>query len=329
MMIELPSYSIAIRTLGTAGEKFREELESIREQTERPERVVVYIAEGYPRPAFTVGEEEYVWVPKGMMAQRVLPYGEITSDCVLMLDDDVRLAPDSARRLLLAVEEEEFDCVAADVFKNHEMPLPVKLKAAMANWVFPHGGKKWAFRMRRTGSFSYNLSPESRCYLSQTCGGPAMMWRKEAFLALGLENELWMDSFGFAYGEDALLSYKLHLNGGRLGVLYGSGVDNLDAGSSSRAFRKSPGWVALRTKAMFMTWWRMCYRNGLDTRRSRLLAAAAFSAKSLWLLLAMAGLSLARLSPKIVISYVRGWSEGLRLCRGGFFDDKGKYALRK
>ena len=41
----IPSYSIAIRTLGTAGEKFRQELASIKAQTRQPDRVLVYIAE--------------------------------------------------------------------------------------------------------------------------------------------------------------------------------------------------------------------------------------------------------------------------------------------
>ena len=86
------TYSIAIRTLGKAGEKFRIELESIAAQTVQPEKVIVYIAEGYPRPEITVGKEEYVWVKKGMVAQRAIRYDEISSDCVLLLDDDVRLA---------------------------------------------------------------------------------------------------------------------------------------------------------------------------------------------------------------------------------------------
>ena len=55
--LSLLSYSIAIRTLGTAGEKFRKDLESLCAQTVQPERVVVYIAEGYERPDFTVGKE--------------------------------------------------------------------------------------------------------------------------------------------------------------------------------------------------------------------------------------------------------------------------------
>ena len=93
------NYSIAIRTLGTSGEKFVRELESIKRQTVQPEKVVIYIAEGYERPQYTIGKEEYVWVKKGMVAQRALSYSEIDSPLLMMLDDDVELEPDSAERV--------------------------------------------------------------------------------------------------------------------------------------------------------------------------------------------------------------------------------------
>ena len=109
----MTKYSIAIRTLGTSGEKFVKELESIKRQTVQPEKVVIYIAEGYDRPDYTIGKEEYVWVKKGMMAQRVLPYDEIDTPLILMLDDDVELADDSAQKLIEALEENNFDCIAA------------------------------------------------------------------------------------------------------------------------------------------------------------------------------------------------------------------------
>ena len=83
------TYSVAIRTLGTNPTILKRELESVARQTVQPEKVVVYIAQGYERPAFTVGNEEYVWVKKEMVAQRALRYDEIDSDVVLMLDDDV------------------------------------------------------------------------------------------------------------------------------------------------------------------------------------------------------------------------------------------------
>ena len=309
-MNSLPTFSIAIRTLGTAGEKLRKELESICAQTVQPERVVVYIAEGYERPDFTVEKEEYVWVPKGMMSQRVLPYDEITSDCIFMLDDDVLLAPDCAEKMLRAMVEHNADCVGADVFQNHRMSLKTKVYAALTNLVFPHWSQKWAFKIRRNGSFSYNARPKCDFYWSQSCGGPAMLWRKEALLKIHLEDELWLDKLGFAHGDDQLESNKLHANHGRLGALYDAGITNLDAQSSSGAFRKDETYFYIRTKAMFMVWWRTCFKTGKDTAWTRSLSATAFSLKALWLILVMAAAAIAKRDLKVLSSYFRGLRDG-------------------
>ena len=309
-MNSLPTFSIAIRTLGTAGEKFRKELESICAQTVRPERVVVYIAEGYERPWFTVGKEEYIWVPKGMMSQRVLPYDEITSDCILMLDDDVLLAPDSAEKMLRAMVENKADCVGADVFQNHRMPMKTKIYAALTNLVFPHWSRKWAFKIHRNGTFSYNANPDKAFYWSQSCGGPAAMWKKETFSRLHLEEELWLDRLGFPYGEDALMFYKLHANSGRLGVLYDAGIINLDAKSSSGAFRKSAEHIYIRTKALLITWWRMCYKTGKDMPCSRALALISFGFKSTWLFLIMFIAALVKWDFHYLTSFCKGLKDG-------------------
>ena len=311
-MANLPSYSIAIRTLGTAGEKFRRELESICVQTARPERVVVYIAEGYNRPGFTVGKEEYVWVIKGMVAQRALPYQEISSDCVLLLDDDVLLAPDSAERMLRALVEHGADALGADVFKNHEMPFSEKVVAAVSNLVFPHRSRKWAFKNLRNGSFSYNNRPSKPFYLSQNCGGPAMLWKKEALIKVHLEDERWLDNLGFAYLDDTLETYKLHLNDGKLGVLYDSGITHLDARSSSNAYKTSPDRIYIRAKASFMVWWRSCYRTGIDTPFSRFLAAVSFSFKSLWLIPVTSCAAMLRRERSYLSLYFKGLRDGFR-----------------
>ena len=65
----MTNYSIAIRTLGTTGEKFVRELESIKRQTVQPDKVVIYIAEGYKRPDYTIGKEEYVMTGKALLWQ--------------------------------------------------------------------------------------------------------------------------------------------------------------------------------------------------------------------------------------------------------------------
>ena len=82
------TYSVAIRTLGKNPEVLKRELESVLQQSLQPDKVVIYIAEGFERPSFQVRKEEYVWVKKGMVAQRALEYREIDSDVILMLDDD-------------------------------------------------------------------------------------------------------------------------------------------------------------------------------------------------------------------------------------------------
>lgn len=144
---DIMTYSIAIRTLGKNPEVLRKELQSIARQTVQPEKVMVYIAEGYERPAFTIGKEEYVWVKKGMVAQRALEYKEIDSNVILMLDDDVELADDSAERMLKAMEECEADCVAADTFKNQDMSIMQKIVAFVGNGVFPRCDDGWAFKL--------------------------------------------------------------------------------------------------------------------------------------------------------------------------------------
>ena len=324
----LPSYSVAIRTLGTAGETFRRELESLACQSVPPERVLVYIAEGFSRPEFTVGKEEYVWVPRGMMSQRILRYDEIHSDCLLLLDDDVELSPDSAERLLTALVENDADCVGADVFRNHRMSLRTKIFAAVTSLVFPHGDRNWAFKIRRNGSFSYLGRPDKAYYPSQSGGGPASLWRKESFLRLRMEDELWLEQLGFPFEEDTLLFYKLYLNRGRLGILYDAGIDHLDAQSASGAFRKSPRHFYIRAKASLMVWWRTCYKNGTDTAVSRGLTAAAIGLKALWLIPVRAGSALVLRKPAVWSSHWQGLRDGLQECRSDAFRNLPPFCMK-
>ncbi len=254
------TYSIAIRTLGTGGENYRRQLESIARQTVQPERVVVYIAHGHEAPAFRVGREEYVWVAKGMLSQRALRYSEIDSNCVMLLDDDVELAPDTAAGMLRALEKHGADCVAADTFLNHRMGVRQKIRAAVAGLVLPSRSQQKAFRMRRCGAFSYISRPvPGACYPSDTAAGPCSMWRRQALLAIHMEHELWLERHGFPYGEDAAYYLKLRANGLKLYVLFDSGAVHLDTGSSSGAFRRGSRRLYIRTFNNYVLWHR-CVR---------------------------------------------------------------------
>lgn len=311
----MTKYSIAIRTLGTSGEKFVRELESIKRQTVQPEKVVIYIAEGYDRPDYTIGKEEYVWVKKGMMAQRVLPYDEIDTPLILMLDDDVELADDSAQRLIEALEENDFDCIAAVTFRNYMISLPKKIYIALTNLVFPHWSDTWAVKIHSNGSFSYNNKVTKDVYLSQSAAGPAALWRKQIFRDLHYEDELWIDRFGFSYGDDNLIFNKLYKNGYRLGMHYNCGINHLDGKSSSGAFQRDPKKFYTRSMASIMIWHRACFSIKGLSWYEKICALLGFIAKTLWLFIVHIIASVYLCSPKIIWYYSKGIFDGFKqLC---------------
>lgn len=301
----MKSYSIAIRTLGTAGYRFRQELQSIETQTVQPERVVVYIAEGYARPDFTIGREEYVWVPKGMVAQRALPYNEISSDYVLLLDDDMLLPPDVAEKMLEAAEKHQTDCVGADTYHHYARTLGGKVYDFMTNLIVPHSKKSpWAFKILRNGSFSFNSHPQSGYYDSHYIAGAVQLWRREVLTSIRLEDEKWLDRYIFAYSDDMLETYKLHLNGYRLGIIFGLDVVHLDAGAGSLPYRASSRQFFVREASLLCLWWRMIYEpsQGLET----LLRVCAFVIKWFWLLLVHIVGGLIKFDVRVPYYYIMG-----------------------
>lgn len=309
----MKTYSVAIRTLGTAGDKFKRELISLHNQTVMPEKILVYIAEGYKRPAFTIGIEEYVWVKKGMVAQRALRYNEINSECIFLLDDDVEFAPDSAERMLKAMDEYGADCVGADTFKNQEMSFKQKVFAALTNWVFPHSSSsEQAFKIHRHGSFSYNNNPTKSFYWSQSCAGPASLWKKEVLLNLHLEDELWLDSLGFAFGDDLVETYKIQVNNYRLGVLYDSNITNLDGKTSSRAYQQNNLKFYTRSKAHLIIWWRIIFNLPTRSVGDKTYTLALFSLKIIWLFFINTLAALLIMKPKIPYYYIKGIIDGIR-----------------
>ena len=300
------TYSVAIRTLGTNPEVLRRELESIAGQTLLPEKVIVFIANGYVKPDYQVGKEEYVWVKKGMMAQRLLDYDEIDSDVILMMDDDVELASNSAERMLSAMEESNADCVAADTFKNQEMTVNQKLMAWVTNGVYSRCDDGWAFRISRNGSFSYNATPKVQFCLTESFAGPCWMVKKSALKDVRLKDELWLDKIGFPYGEDALEAYKFFINGYKCGVLYDSGVKNLDAKTSSGAYHQTERKFYTRSYGMLTTWWRMIYMN----QDKRWLSAFMFGLKAGWQLYLHILLGIVKINMRIPYNYIQGLREG-------------------
>lgn len=267
-------------------------------------------------------------VPKGMMHQRLLPYSEISSHCILMLDDDVHLQSDCVEKLLKAMEENNADLIGADTFQNHELPISVKIKAAVSNLVFPYFSQKWAFKILPNGSFSYLNRPKRNYYPSQSCAGNAMLWKTESYRKLRMQDELWLDSLPFAYGDDMLESYKVYKNGMKLGVLFNSGIKHLDNRSASGSFRKSPDYIKNRTIAQFAVWWRTCFQPGNSTLLSRVVAVCSFTLKMVWLLFLFLLLSIIKFNLSYISNFLKGLWDGWKFVHSKTFRSLNPYVIR-
>lgn len=306
------SYCAAIRTLGYAGEKYRRELESLVKQTIPPEHIFVYIAEGYPLPHETVGQEEYIRVPKGMVSQRALPYNEIDTPYILILDDDVYLEPDAVEKLFHGMQEMDGDCIAADTFANHRMCFVSKVKAAISNWAFPRRNDSYAFKVQHNASFTYNNNPDHDIYCSESAAGPASLWRLDALKNIHFEDEKWIDRIGFAYGDDLLFFYKLSKNGGRLLVHYNCGIVHLDAKSERKKYDADSRKLLLRSQMWFILWWRTCYDLTGISVTEKFLSMLSFSAKFLWNTITISLYSLIKLKLTPIKYHLAGTWKGIR-----------------
>lgn len=226
-------YTAVIRTLGRAGEKYQCLLDSLCSQTVKPERILVYIAEGYPIPKESCGKEEYIHVKKGMIAQRALLYNEVKTEFILFLDDDVYLPDNSVETLYKTLKEHKADVISPDVFDNSSRGIRSEIMMTLSGRMKArrHDGN-WAYKVMATTGYSYNKGPKHKAYLSQTNAGPCFLCRKSDFLKINFEEETWLDRMGYPIGEDQIMYYKMYLTGLKQLTVFGTGIEHLDAGGN-------------------------------------------------------------------------------------------------
>lgn len=226
-------YSVIIRTLGKAGEAYQTTLNSVIQQTIRPVDIFVYIAEGYDLPKETIGVEKYVYVPKGMVAQRALKYDEVKAEYCLFLDDDVFLPPDAVAKMYDELIQNEAQVISPCTFENNKTSFKSKvIKMLTGKEVFRIHDDRWAFKVLRTAGFSYNNNPTKHVYESQSNAGPCFFCRKSDFLKIKYDEELWLDKTYYALPDDQIMFYKMYKKGLKILTSFDSGVVHLDASTT-------------------------------------------------------------------------------------------------
>lgn len=237
-MDKLPAYTAVVRTLGIAGEKYQTLLNSLNKQSHPPTAVLVYLAEGYQKPKETIGTEKIIIVPKGMVAQRALDYDEVLTEWILFLDDDMEIAFDGVERILRDTIANNADVCAIDGFPHHLLPRLVKIKMALLLSAIPRIGKPHMGYTVGIGDVEYyNNNPTSDYAWSTTNSGNAFICKKDDFKKVNFKEDIWLDEAPYAYPEDKVMFYKMHLAGLKILTHYTSGFIHLDAGTAMQGER--------------------------------------------------------------------------------------------
>lgn len=229
---EMSPYTAVIRTLGTAGEKYIREIQSLLKQSFRPKEILAFIPHGYALPTGFDGAEmvKYVRCDKGMIKQRSLPFSEVTTDYILFLDDDLELAENTVEILFTEMKGNDGDCITANVFPNHLMSTMKKIRTATCYLTYPSVFSKYAYKVRGSAHYSYANFPKN-VMPSQSGAGACALIKKSVYDRIEFHQERWLEQFVYPLGEDLLFFYKIYKAGYRLLVSYDSGIVHLDSGT--------------------------------------------------------------------------------------------------
>lgn len=271
-----PSYSIAIRTLGTAGEKYRKLLESIERQTIKPEKVVVVLPEGYQLPNEQLGYEQFEFSPKGMIVQRMDALKYIDSEYILFCDDDLEFDSDFCEKTISVLSNGAYDCASGPLL---DLFPPKNLKYSFASilggaCVMLHGRSKYYVRILNTGGWSYNRSIDihaHRVYKTESLPWACFMIKRDVMKAIRFEDELWAERSGYSAFEDRVMFYKLLVNGYRTCVVSDAHYIHNDGKTSTLNVKLAPIYAGSFNHYVF--WHRFLYgqsKNFFDKLWKRL-----------------------------------------------------------
>lgn len=306
-------YCVAIRTLGTAGEKFQTLLNSLVAQTLPPKKILVYIPHGYPAPKETVGIEQIVRCEKGMVAQRSLPFDEVDTEYILFCDDDLYLPPDYVKKLFCGLEENGGDCIVPQVYNHSCESWWMKCLVYLNNSSSARNDDGWADKVKRDAGFSYNNNPSKSVLPTQTAPFASLLCKKKAYQSIHFEDERWLDTFSFASMDDQLFYYKLYLQGFKVLMHYDTGIQHLDAKAGVRVNVKKR--MFFKKKLLFTIWYRTIYRIRKGGRKEKLFCCLAFVWRNLLGIIALVGDTIRCKQPIFLIDYFRGLYAGYRYVR--------------
>ena len=257
-------YSIVIRTVGKAGEKYQKLLDSIKKLNVQPAEVLVVLPKGYEKPKERLGDEKFVYSEKGMVQQRIAGGRLAKGEYLLFLDDDVEFEGDFIEQISKPLREGTADVSVQSQFsmlppkKGVRKIIPMLTLSACPT-IFH---KDMYVKILSSGGWSYHRY-DSKCvgkYLkTESAAGICCFTKKSTFLAINFEDELWLQDVRYPLWEDQVMFYKFCKMGFRVVCVTGVYFLHLDAGATSENRNIEAAYANSRNKYIF--WHRFLYET--------------------------------------------------------------------
>lgn len=238
-MVNKIDYSVVIRTTGKAHEKYQALLDSIAALNIKPKEVIVVLPEGNALPEERLGDEKYYFSRKGMVTQRLKGIECCKTRYALVCDDDVVFESDFVERLYEPIHEGVASFSAAPLYSF--LP-PRGLNAILCTimgsavpMIFHR--KERYISVLKTSGYSYNRhldTKRKKYYETQSIPWTCFFADIEAFRALELEKECWLDAHGYASLDDQTMFYKAWLMGHKTVIVSDAFYEHLDGKTSTR-----------------------------------------------------------------------------------------------
>ena len=258
--MEQIDYSVIIRTIGKAGEKYRSLLASVEALEPRPAEVIVVLPESYDLPEDRLGWETFCFSPKGMVVQRTEGIAQCKTRYALICDDDVCFGSDFVQKLYAPVRDGLCSFSAGPLYSF----LPPKgmralfcaLTGAAAPTLF-HRKDRYVSILKTTG-YSYNRHLKNgRYYEAQSVAWTCFFADVQALRRLDIGSETWLDSHGYSALDDQTMFYKGWLNGMKTVIVPDALYEHMDAKTSTRNNKPAVLYSASYNRIVF--WHRFIY----------------------------------------------------------------------
>ena len=320
-------YSVAIRTVGKAGEKYIREIQSLHSQTVKPEHIYVHLAHGFERPKEQVGIEEYIDTPKGLVHQRAAA-NMVEEDYVLIIDDDVYFPEDAVEKMYDALQTYLADGIAPDTFPSQNMSFVSRIGAYLTNTVRRRKNDGWAIKIERSGAFSYNGYPEKGAiYPTESAAGTAVFMKTAVWKAIRYQDEQWIDQYpAGTFGEDQLMYQKIVENGYKLLMWYDSGVLHLDA-NTNKASQKTYDKIYFRAMAQYLTWYRCVYDLPKNSEEDKRRDIAAYRYRFILSCAVRVVYSILHFAPRFLTAHIKGNRDARRFVHSEEYQNLPKFVI--